>query len=377
MIGMDRRQVVTLLAAVFPAGAVTATADLAHAAEVAPRTRPVLAATGPAHPVSERGFTIAVHLAAAAAATAAATRPRSVHLEAPATLTRGGSVATWAAVQRVVLDAHGRGAASARVWRTGRYRVTFAGDELLAPAVSPVLRITAAPSIDAVVAPAGAPGPRPAPVVGIAAVGTGANARVTAIPDAVWAAMQGLTWRPGAPVGRSGLRLVTVNHWGFDGYRYRGELVLNASTARAAAGAFTELYHLRFPVRRMVRPDAFGLGPALGADDYASMAADNTSGFNYRYVDGRERQRVLSPHAYGNAIDINTWENPYEGPSGVLPDHFYLHRLGGARGLFLPGSAATRALTRRGFAWGASYGDFQHFQFPFRAATGVVVPLAE
>ena len=103
--------------------------------------------------------------------------------------------------------------------------------------------------------------------------------------------MQGLTWRPGAPVGRADLRYLQINYWGFDGYRSRGEMVLNGATVTAAADAFTELYHRRFPIRQMVLPDRFGpmpRGSHLGADDYASMAADNTSGFNYRYVDGTE-----------------------------------------------------------------------------------------
>ena len=119
----------------------------------------------------------------------------------------------------------------------------------------------------------------------------GANPRVSPIGDRIWSSMQGLTWRPGAPVGRADLRYLQINYWGFDGYRSRGEMVLNGATVTAAADAFTELYHRRFPIRQMVLPDRFGpmpRGSHLGADDYASMAADNTSGFNYRYVDGTE-----------------------------------------------------------------------------------------
>ncbi|MFI9825641.1 hypothetical protein ACIHFC_35255 [Streptomyces sp. NPDC052013] len=36
--------------------------------------------------------------------------------------------------------------------------------------------------------------------------------------------------------------------------------------------------------------DDFGSDPVKGADDYASMNVDNTSGFNCRYVDGRKRR---------------------------------------------------------------------------------------
>ncbi|HYU57482.1 MAG TPA: hypothetical protein VEO00_05475 [Actinomycetota bacterium] len=34
------------------------------------------------------------------------------------------------------------------------------------------------------------------------------------------------TWRPGCPVGLAALRLVTLDHWGFDGRVHRGELVV-------------------------------------------------------------------------------------------------------------------------------------------------------
>lgn len=43
-------------------------------------------------------------------------------------------------------------------------------------------------------------------------------------------------------------------------------------------------------------------------DDRASMAANNTSAFNGRPVTGGQR---WSLHAYGVAIDINPWQNPY------------------------------------------------------------------
>jgi len=373
---VDRRHAVLLVAALAPLGIAIGAAD-PSAAAVRPATRPRarvrLELGGPTRTVSERPFTLAVHLVA----------PRAVHhasveLQAAVGIHPSGAVTAWRPVRRIALDAEGRGHATATAWRSGAYRLLFAGSARLAPAASTVLRVTAGPAARPVVPPAGAPAPtvdrgvdgRGLP--GPAAVGLGANATVEAIPDAVWARMQHASWRPGAPVGRVDLRHLRVNHWGFDGYRHRGELVVNATTAPAAAAAFTDLFHLGFPIRRMVLPDAFGPGRVLGADDYASMAADNTSGFNYRYVDGKEARRVLSPHAYGNAIDINTWENPYEAPTGVFPDRFYLHRFARARGLFLAGSAATRALTRHGFVWGASYGDFQHFQYPFRSVHGLV-----
>jgi len=177
--------------------------------------------------------------------------------------------------------------------------------------------------------------------------------------------MQGKSWTPGC-VPRQRLRYLTVNYWGFDGYRYRGELVVAAAVATDAAAILGDLYAQRYPIRQMVLPDAFGANPkGIGADDYAQMAADNTSAFNCRYVVGREAQHVLSLHALGRAIDVNTWENPYVAPTGRYPDTWYLdHRDAASPAVLVAGDPAVRAFTRRGWTWGGTWTekDWQHFQ---------------
>ena len=81
---------------------------------------------------------------------------------------------------------------------------------------------------------------------------------ITTIPAAVWRSMTGRSWHAGCPVGRSGLRLLRINYWGFDGYRYRGEMVLSAAVARRAAAALRDMYNGHYPIRRMYRVDRFG-----------------------------------------------------------------------------------------------------------------------
>jgi hypothetical protein len=102
-----------------------------------------------------------------------------------------------------------------------------------------------------------------------------------------------------------------------------------------------------------------------GADDYAAMRADNTSAFNCRYVGGQEASKVYSKHAYGTAIDVNDFENPYVDSDGtVYPGTYWLHRRGPAPGVFSSsGSAAVRAFTSQGLRWGGlwSQPDYQHF----------------
>ncbi|GAA4711691.1 hypothetical protein GCM10025782_04730 [Pedococcus ginsenosidimutans] len=199
------------------------------------------------------------------------------------------------------------------------------------------------------------------------AVGAGANATVGAVPDSAWSRMVGYSWTAGCPVGRAQLRWVRVNFWGFDGKRSRGSLVVNASIADEAAAAFTSLYEQHFRIRQMKPMDSgWGHNPkGPGADDYAAMEADNTSAFNCRYVGGEEASKVYSKHAYGTAIDVNDFENPYVADNGtVYPDRYWLTRRGPAAGVFSSSSSsAVRAFTSQGLRWGGLWSnpDLQHF----------------
>jgi hypothetical protein len=200
-----------------------------------------------------------------------------------------------------------------------------------------------------------------------AAQGKGAHPVITAVPGSEWTRMVGFSWTKGCPVGRASLRLVQVNYWGFDGVRHRGRLVVRSSIAARAAQAFGGLYAMKFRIRQMVPMDStWGHNPkGLGANDYAAMRADNTSGFNCRYVGGEESRKVWSHHAYGLAIDVNDLENPYVADNGtVYPNAYFLHRRTGA-GIFRSSSSpAVRAFTRLGFHWGGRWSepDLQHME---------------
>ncbi len=111
------------------------------------------------------------------------------------------------------------------------------------------------------------------------------------------------SWREGCPVPLADLRLLTVDHWGFDGREHTGELVIHEWEAGDVIVAMRRLYDARFPIRRMLLVDAYG------GDDDRSMAANNTSAFNCREVTGQPG--AWSEHSYGRAIDINPVQNPY------------------------------------------------------------------
>ena len=233
---------------------------------------------------------------------------------------------------------------------------------------SPVVSVDNVPPI----APASYPRAAPRPVATKAqarAKGAGANAVITAIPAATWRSMTGRTWHAGCPVGRSGLKLLRINYWGFDGYRYRGEMVLATAVARRAARALTDMYAGRYPIRRMYRVDRFGWSQKLhGANDYASMRADNTSAFNCRSV--VNKPSVLSPHARGRAVDINTWENPYRSATGLVPNSWWASR-SHPRYAWRSGSHPVVKIWRsHGFRWTYGNVDSQHVDGRGQPLTG-------
>lgn len=183
---------------------------------------------------------------------------------------------------------------------------------------------------------------------------------VTRIPNRVWRQMTGISWHRGCPIGRDGLRLIRVNYWAYDGYRRRGEMVVNARAVGPVTGALKEMYRRKLPIRSMYRVDRFGWSKKLGGgNDYKSMAAGNSSAFNCRSV--VNKPGVRSPHSYGGAVDLNTWENPYRSRTGIVPNTWWQYH-SHPRVAWRSGSHPVVQLMRRnGLRWTYGNGDTQHF----------------
>jgi hypothetical protein len=162
------------------------------------------------------------------------------------------------------------------------------------------------------------------------------------------------TYHAGCPVGPSQLRTVEVSYWDFSGEPLVGKVVVARRVADDVVAVFRQLWAKRFPIRRL-RPIS-----AYRGDDDASMAADNTSGFNCRFVAGTKH---WSMHAYGEAIDVNTVENPYVRGSTVKPPagRAFLDRNRYRQGMAMSDGVLVRAFASVGWKWGASFGDYQHF----------------
>ncbi len=167
------------------------------------------------------------------------------------------------------------------------------------------------------------------------------------------------TYHPGCPVGPGALRLLHVSYWGFDDRPHVGTMVVNSSVARAVLAVFATLFGEHFPIRRMEPVDAFG------GSDPASMAADNTSGFNCRNAVAPGAPR-WSVHAYGEAIDVNPVENPYLEGGQVRPaaGAAFLDRGRLRAGMAAPGTVLNSAFASAGWLWGGRWAtapDYQHF----------------
>lgn len=163
-----------------------------------------------------------------------------------------------------------------------------------------------------------------------------------------------LTGQQIPPAIRATLVLLDLDFWGFDDAQHTGQMVVHRDLAAEVREIFAEIARARFPIEQMVPVSAFGWS------DDASMAANNSSAFNYRLAVG---QPWLSQHAYGRAIDINPRQNPYLKGDLVLPAGAVYDP--DARGTLVSSGAVVRAFERRGWDWGGHWTtlkDWHHFE---------------
>jgi hypothetical protein len=191
-------------------------------------------------------------------------------------------------------------------------------------------------------------------------------ASVTAVPDDVLARS---TWGEHCPVASDDLRYATVTFLGFDGAHHTGELLLHAEVADDVVGVFRQLHEAGFPIEemRVIRAEELDLPPTGDGNVTTAFVCRDTRGAS-----------SWSQHAYGLAVDINPFHNPYlKGASSsdaaladpsavVLPElaTTYVDRDRDRPGMLQPGDAATRAFAEIGWGWGgdwSSLADWMHF----------------
>ncbi|HEY7101187.1 MAG TPA: M15 family metallopeptidase [Mycobacteriales bacterium] len=165
------------------------------------------------------------------------------------------------------------------------------------------------------------------------------------------------TWSARCPVALSDLRYVTVGFRGFDGRAHTGELIVHRSVAQDAVAVFAQLFAAGFPIERMrVTSPAEVTAPPTGD-------GNTTSAFVCRPVRGRT---IWSAHAYGLAIDVDPFQNPYRSGQRVLPElaTAYLDRGRKLPGMITAAGPVVAAFRSIGWTWGGGWSsptDLMHF----------------
>jgi hypothetical protein len=177
----------------------------------------------------------------------------------------------------------------------------------------------------------------------------GFESSVAPVDDAIRARL-GETYHDGCPEPLTGLRYLTVSFRGFDGAAHTGELVVNADEAGDVVEVFRQLFDAGFPIEEMRLPTTADLEAPPTGD------GNNTASFVCRAVRGGSR---YSAHAYGLAIDLNPFQNPYVRDDLVLPElaSAYVDRANVRPGMILDGDVAVRAFEAIGWEWGGRWDD--------------------
>jgi hypothetical protein len=165
------------------------------------------------------------------------------------------------------------------------------------------------------------------------------------------------TWSEDCPVTLDELSYITVSHWGFDQRFHTGEMIVNAEYADPVVGVFEQLHAARFPIEQM------RVVTQADVDAHPTGDWNETTSFVCRPAVG---SGSWSRHAYGLAIDINPFHNPYLKGDLVLPElaTYYTDRTRVEPGMIVDGSVAIGAFAEMGWPWGGNWNslkDWMHF----------------
>lgn len=185
----------------------------------------------------------------------------------------------------------------------------------------------------------------------------GYRATVAPVPTDV---LKRSTWRPKCPVRPNELVYLTMTFWGFDRARHTGEMIVNASVAEDVVGVFEKIYAARFPIEEMrvatlEEQRAWHRAPTGDTNLTSSLECRRAAGSD-----------SWSEHAYGLAIDINPFHNPYLLDEHVGPElaSAYTDRTWKRPGMIFEGDAVVDAFDAIGWGWGGRWNslkDWMHF----------------
>jgi len=154
------------------------------------------------------------------------------------------------------------------------------------------------------------------------------------------------------------LTLLDVEYVDFSGASQIGQLLIATDLADEVRLIFVALKRSGFPIEKIIPIVSYDW------DDQRSIADNNSSAFNYRLIAGTDK---LSNHAYGRAIDINPFQNPYIDrdrkiqPEGAQYDPKIV-------GTITADGTVVKIFKKYGWEWGGDWGesrgywDYHHFQ---------------
>jgi len=175
------------------------------------------------------------------------------------------------------------------------------------------------------------------------------------VPDDVAARS---SWDANCPVHIDDLAYIQMPYWGFDHQVHTGEMIVHDDYVEEVATAFERIFATQFPIEEM------RVISAAERDSPTTGDHNITSAFTCRLVVGAAT--VWSQHAYGKAVDINPFHNPYYKGEELFPElsEAYLDRDRERAGMIDEASVVYRAFTDLGWGWGGSWTgreDWMHF----------------
>lgn len=144
--------------------------------------------------------------------------------------------------------------------------------------------------------------------------------------------------------------LVTVQYYSFDKILHQGQLVIHKDLVNDVKEVFEIIKEQQFPIQSVIPIVKFQWS------DAASIKVNNTSAFNYRTIAGTKR---ISDHAYGRAIDINPFLNPWIGRGKSRRSYNP-----SVEGTLTSNCIVVKEFKKRGWKWGGDWKsskDYQHF----------------
>lgn len=136
----------------------------------------------------------------------------------------------------------------------------------------------------------------------------------------------------------------------FDGIETTGHIEVHKSVSDEVIQIFKDIKDIGFPIYNIETIDNYDY------DDEKSVIANNTSGYNFRFVANSTK---LSDHSIGLAIDINPVQNPWVHPSAL---NLFPYKPG-TKGTIESNSEIVDIFKKYGWSWGGDWRnpDYQHF----------------